>query len=724
MKKIVCFVLSLFCILNVYADNSSSAAANRKTALRYLQIAKTYVPQNDWASVKNLCESGMQYDDKIADLYYLSALSLFNLDSPRYQIIPVIQKALSGTEWVDYNMTNARVFYADMLCSTGRPEEALKVLDSEPLIYSSDAEYVRIKSLYQMNKPETILRAEEKIDSARRVYPKDVRFFYLFFNYEYNLLYVERTDGKGLDKRDLSPLAKKIAASFIAHVPDYDKSYKDLEILASFFAEGESQRRLLKAFDARGFNHILYPIAALEAGIISEEAALDYFLKFIDGPIETKILVQLYSMIKEPSVKKYFDENLDAFKGTLIYDVNNTLEENLSVKYERGRAQKIIYDYNNDQNIEWEVTCDFGEPKSIFVYDEAALVKYGSYPNVNSIVFEDVEPGVKGQTIFNIIDETFVSKPFDIIKAPQVDTTDFYVVDSSTLVYGNKLFDADKILESANLMNKPSLERPGARIEFSILNGKPYKARYYTGSQNYAEAQFFDDTICVIRSIDKDGDGIFEATEYYQTDDRSEMQLSKEDIAAVTTNIWGSPVMDAPLYLKKIQIDTNVDTVFDFSETYLPRGGKITEWDSDFDGQFDVRFHRLPKKDGAPVTEENWYSILGEKNEKKWVVIIVKDGVPVAIADDVTEFTLTEIIKGKEENFFWIGKSENVGYEKNILGQIHLYQQGQVFQMEEADCYIKVIKIGKNIYAKKIIKEEISENSLTGDHLQNDSKNN
>lgn len=322
------------------ANIISSNAANRKTALRYLQLAKNYVTQSDWVSVKKSCESGLQYDETVADLHYLKALSLYNLDFPRYEIIPVIKKSLDKTEWVDYNLANARVFYADLMCSTGKPQEAIDVLDKAPLIYSSDAEYVRIKSLYEMNTAESIAKAEEKLNSARRVYPNDVRFFYLFFNYEYNICYIEKSDKSGFEKKELSPLAKKIASSFIVNLPNYDKDYKDLEILASFFAEGENQKRLLKAFDARGFKHILYPVIALETGVLSQEDALDYFLTFFDGKIEAKILFQFYSMITEENIKKYFDENLNAFSGTLVYDTNNNLEENLIVKYEReiGRA--------------------------------------------------------------------------------------------------------------------------------------------------------------------------------------------------------------------------------------------------------------------------------------------------------------------------------------------------------------------------------------------------
>lgn len=714
MKKFFCFVLSSLMLSVVFANTTSSSAANRKTALRYLQLAKNYLVKNDWEAVKKTCDNGIQYDDNVADLYYLKALSLFNLSCPRYEIIPVIEKSLSTTEWVDYNMSNARVFYADLLCSTGKPFDAISVLDKAPLIYSSDAEYVRIKSLYEINSADSIAKAEEKIESARRVYPNDVRFFYLFFNYEYNLCYKVNADRTGFDKKELSPVARKIADSFIAHVPNYDKSYTDLEILASIFAEGENQRRLLKAFNARGFKHILYPIAALEAEIISEEEALEYFLTFIDGTIEAKLLMQFYSMITDESLKKYFDEHLNAFKGTLIYDTNNNLEENLTVVYERGRASKVIFDFENDQFVEWEVECDFGVPVKIKVFDQLAQIIYGTYPDVKSILFEDVEPGVKGFTAYNIIDETFSSKPFDIIKAPEVLTTDFYVIDESTLIFGKALFDSDRIIASANEMDKPSLERKNARIKFSILNGTPYEASYYIGNKEYAHGYFGNgnEDVSIVRAVDKDDDGIFETTEFYAIN--SKLKLSEEERDAITTNIWGSPVKDASLYLVGIAIDRNLDTAIDFKETYFENGDVLTEWSSNYDSTFDVSYRKYKMQEGKPLTEEYSYFVKDIADNSSYkLTVLLQNSKPVSISIP-SKSEMYSVIPGKYENLFWIGVSGNEEYELNIIGIINSYDQGQMFQMDEKNCYIRVVRVGENIFARILDKEIFSDASSSG----------
>ena len=59
---------------------------------------------------------------------------------------------------------------------------------------------------------------------------------------------------EGDTNKEAELLARKIANSFIYNIPNYDRQYKDLEIIASSFAQGEDRKRLLKAFDARGFN--------------------------------------------------------------------------------------------------------------------------------------------------------------------------------------------------------------------------------------------------------------------------------------------------------------------------------------------------------------------------------------------------------------------------------------------------------------------------------------
>lgn len=723
-----CFVSSLF------AQNSSSKDANRRTALRYLSLAKNYVNTKDYDAALKSCQSGINYDDTISDLWYLQAICLYNQDSPRFKILPVIKKSLTNTQWVDYNMTNARVFYADLLCSTGNPLKALETLDEKPLVLSSDAEYIRIKSYYQLGDEKSVAKARERIDAARRVYPSDVRFFYMFFNYEYNLLYTKSEDGLSYIRNPVDPLAMKIAASFIKNVPMYDKEYKDLELFAATFAQGEEQVRLLKAYNARGFKHILYPVAALEAGILNQEEALDYFLEFIEGSIDIKLLDIFYSKITEENLRSYFNQHLDAFKGKLVYDTNNNLETNLLIEYERGRAQKIIFDYNNDGFVEWEAECDFGAPKSLAVYDQKAAVAYFNYPDVVKITFVDLAAGFpKGDVTYSIIDNEVACKPFEIVKDSVVLGTDFFVVDENSLSYGTALFDPDKILAASNQVEHASWERPGATIRFSLLNGIPHNADYYADGKIYAHADFLytneeyvqsdDYDICVIRNIDLDGDGNLEVTQYYSVAYPG-MKQDPQELASITTALWGCPVPDANIYLSRVEIDTDYNTVVDYVQQYDKDGKITTYWDKDEDGEWEVCSQKFPVENGIEKSLD-YYKFIDVVKNNMQVCLERHNEIPVSLmvswrdADGEEVVENLSVEKGTIENFYWVGSKGTAGQEKNILGIMNGHIQGRVFSMEEPDEFLHIIEMGRFIFVRRIPKTALSiKSQMIGEEAQ------
>lgn len=730
MKKWFCFCAVVFFVFCVHADELTAGSANKKIAVRYLQLAKNYVSQNDWRSVEKSCENGLRYDDSIADLHYLKALSFFHQEKPRCEILPVIQNAFGKTEWMDYGSPNARIFYADLLCQTGKPKEAISVLDSSPFVYSADAEYVRIKSLFEINTADSVARAEEKISSALRVYPNDVRFFYLFFNYEYNLRSAQKT---------ISPLVKRIAGNFILNLPHYDKKQTDLEILASFFAEGETQKRLLKAFDARGLSHVLYPLAALEAGVLSQKDALDYFVEFLGEKIDAGVLFRFYSMITDEDCKKIFDGYLNAFDGTLLYDTNNTLEENLVVKYERGRAKTVSFDFDNDGQFEWEAACDFGSPKSAFVnsslFKKANTVlknvhiMYGTYPNVAAAAFELDIPHEHNSAVMSFPAESFANGLFEIVRSPEIDSTDFFVIDETSLVYESESFDIASFFAAANGITQPSFERNGAVVKFSLLNGDLTRADYFADGKKYAEAVFADlAQFKVARLADKDGDGIFETTEYY-TDDENWKTAAENGADTALMNIFGSSFFDGgtAFYLNAIGIDRNLDDKHDFFETYFPQNGKMLQLDSDFDGAYDVVHMTFPKEPGKPAVESDSFFIRDVVKGEFWVTVVFNDGEASFITEVKDEKELPGLLESEENrisvfrgtggngHFFWLGQKENPAYEAEITERAPLYANGQVFQIEKGGCYIRGIKIGEDIFAQRIEKFVPAENAGDGE---------
>ena len=94
------------------------------------------------------------------------------------------------------------------------------------------------------------------------------------------------------------------------------------------------------------------------------------------------------------------------------------------------------------------------------------------------------------------------------------------------------------------------------------------------------------------------------------------------------------------LYVKMIQIDENADTVPDFSEEFIEYDGKISSWDYDGDGNWDVRYKRYPLRDkNDPLIEDSEFY---KMPEKQLVVITRWNGVPVKVAVENMIFSVTE----------------------------------------------------------------------------------
>ena len=118
----------------VFAAQDNVLAASRKTAVRCLKLARSYLSAKDWANALSQTELALSYDDSISDLWYFKAATLYGMGQPRAVVLPLVEKALFQGEWVDYNRDSARILYADLLSDTGDYEKAIAVLDEEPFI--------------------------------------------------------------------------------------------------------------------------------------------------------------------------------------------------------------------------------------------------------------------------------------------------------------------------------------------------------------------------------------------------------------------------------------------------------------------------------------------------------------------------------------------------------------------------------------------------------------
>ena len=203
------------------------------------------------------------------------------------------------------------------------------------------------------------------------------------------------------------------------------------------------------------------------------------------------------------------------------------------------------------------------------------------------------------------------------------------------------------------------------------------------------------------RSVDRDGDGIFETTEIYADNDGSVI-VSKDDADAASQNIWGSPVPNPLIYLQMIHIDRNGDTLPDFTEEYMTKGGRRTTWDSDYDGNWNVRYTLYPQEEGQKVIELTEFYIQGS-DKRIPVSIKLADGEPEEIKVDGANVPVT---KGAKDCFYWVDAVGTESQELNVIGFMKGVEQGVVCQLDSGDYFLQAVLIGQNIFARAIPKSD------------------
>lgn len=693
-------VLSSFSlsVLNAQGVSNSASVANRRTAVRYLQLAKQFAADKFWSEADSNAKMGLAYDDKIADLWYLRAVSQMNLGEKKSKILPLIVTALTEAEWVDYNRDGARILYSDILCSTRQFVQSLSVIDSDPFVYSADAEYIRAKAYYCLGDDESVNKARSRLDAARRVYPADSRFAELFYTNEYRIL---------RNTNVVSGETRSLADAFSLMVPLYKNARDDLEIYAAIFAGNESKKiRMLKAFNSKHQKSPLYALEALKTGLLQEDEALDYFYQFADKTINLSVLEDFVSLLSSDEAKKEFSEYLNSYNGTITIDVDDDLISNMTVIYKRGRPESITYDVNQDDDYEWIASCDFGVPLKIALSENALELEYSAWPYISAATYK---MGASHADLkFALIAETLSWTPFVIEADKAISQSlayDFYIPVLSASEQ-NSVSGSD-LLKAALSYSIPSREREGAVIQVSLLNGVAQLASYSVGDKIYAMAQF-ENGIPVSRKLDVDGDGLFETSEYYGfSSDGSEKFISTNDEMQIMTNLFGSPALGTGFYVKKITVDRNGDTIPDFTEEYLPASegaripGKISSWDTNGDGDWDVQYVKHPSSIEGKLREEAKFH---QPLTDFVVTVFSEDGIPVSVQNGKENLAVT---KGLSKNFYWISQVCSQADEEKIIKDVNqIGEQGVSIIVESGEDASKkrflAVRIEKMIFGMEI----------------------
>lgn len=685
MKKFLSItVLLLIGTFVLFAQNSASSA-NKNTALRCLKLAENCLVAEDWNNAIKQADLGLTYDNTISDLIYVKAAAQMNLGNTKNYILKVMNDAFEKNNWVGYTKTGARILLADLLSDTGKYEESLHLLDSDPLIYSADAEFIRVKNFYRMGTMESVNNARLKINSARRIYPMDERFPEIFFLFESMFL---KENAKNGIAYELPEIVQNISAAYIAKLPDYSGKNPLMELLASFFANDDEKNRLVRAIDAK--NQTVNPIlayAGLKVGLYTEQQALDLFFKISDDSIYLDILELLITEIKDPDVQKQIIEKMVNFSGYVYIDENFDLQNEITIQYELGRPQYIKYDKNNDGEIDLYSSCDFGAPLFVYFNENKCEVFYDGFPKVSKVSFLD-----EGY-VFNFHHDDFTFSPFSFLVDNYFEKLgiEFYIPEINKEIAVPSPFDMVKLSSSVEL---PVDERENATVVFISENSQLVFANYFVDNVKYAYCDF-STGLPYARFVDYDNDGFFETHEIFDILNKDIEGFNLEEEKNLVNKIFTKAFSSENIYLKQICIDRNANTFYEFSEQYFEYNGKSTLWDNDDNGIWDCQYIKYPKKEGESLVEETIY--YGE-NGLPVLSINIIDGVPVKIISDNQEVI---VYAGNEENLYWIGEKGPVEYEKQIVEYAAKKTiKGAIDVMQINDERISVIKVDKNCYCR------------------------
>ncbi|MCF0242785.1 MAG: hypothetical protein HUK25_09110 [Treponema sp.] len=691
MKKVF-FILVTLNLGICFAQKVTSSQAGKKTAERCLKLAENYLRQGDMNSAFSQAELGLGYDDSISDLYYVKALCRQNMGATVQEVLELSETANDKNSWSGLNEKGNRILLADLLSDTGKYEKALDILDREPFVFSSDAEAVRIKSYYRIGTPDALEKARAKISTARRIYKGDVRFISLFYSFELSRIL------KG--GKDYKPELKVLeTADFLsAEMKNYNDLDSEIECASFFFKDGEEQIRALKAFDAANKKSFLFPVIALQSGLLSEEEAYERFFSYADEYTTYDVLNYFVSLITEDSVKARLYDRLNSYNGSIFRDEDGDMLSELQVVYERGRPQYIHFDCDNNGIEDIYCALDYGELLLCSIVPLGLELSYSEYPYIGRAVL--LKDG--SYSVFEYSKKSCEFCPVAFITPNILQIKEDSSEDEKNPFYfpiiksdWNNPAQLD-YLQAATFVKAESLERPGASVTYSLLSGNPVSAMYFSNERVFANAEF-ENGLPSVRYVDYDDDGLFETKELFSviTADNYEL-FADRDMNVIKASF---PYFDfsEEVYLSGILIDRENDNVTEFQEYYREKGGKTSIWVSP-DGRSET-YIRYPQEEGKGLQEECIF-VIGIDMEE--VHVIKEDGIPVrVIGKDGEKF----VKPGRSRKLYWVGEEGDFLLENEIVIKMESLEPGVVILIEKDDFSYKCIKMGNEIFVSCSLRE-------------------
>lgn len=686
-KKIFFIALLVFSVTLLFAENlSNSQLANRQTALRCAEVAKSFLMEENYAQAFSQAELGLAYDETISDLWYIKAVVGKIQKNPTAQVLEFSQKAFSYENWTHFSEDLGIILYAETLINTGKNELAYEVLENRKDIYSRDAEYLRALSCYLLG---DVTKARNIISSAINVFPEDVRFPKLFYKSEY---YSSIFFDKKIDDGALS-----IASKLNSKISLWTKKINEILFYAHFFEQNEdlAKRMMYQYFSEFALIPEALP-TAIEQNILSQETARIEFENFCKNGIDVNLFKKIILSFTDEKQKILLVSFLSKFSGIVTYDVNNDFIIDMKVTYDSGRPSFIQQDFDQDDVIDCEITCDFGTPSILYNYKENLEISYGAYPYIDSVKIYD-------DTNYFLVKNTFDWTNVDFVVEKLCMDYNFYFV--KPIFTEQKINVSSLFSNSYRISSQIVKENDVYQKRFVLSNGLPIQATYSKNGIPYANA-IFEGGHILYRNVDKNNDGVYEVTEFYQFDSFNYKKFICEDERIeLYSELFGTIDALEGLYISKICIDDNSDGIPECSEEFL-LSGKKTLW-FDNGGNFSVSYEKFINPENPDEIIEK--AIFVNPINKKNITVEFENNIPKKLFDETDE---CDILQNDTTPIFWINASPDDDlsvlvydfFEKND-------EQGKVYILEFPEfenIRVVAIKIGENLFAESFEYEQES----------------
>ncbi|HZK19692.1 MAG TPA: hypothetical protein VFC68_03095, partial [Treponemataceae bacterium] len=565
-----------------------------------------------------------------------------------------------------WNSDAARLLLAKMYLTTHRSADCMRLLDATPKLAVCEAQYLRAKALYNIG---NIAKAHSIIDGATSVYPDDSRFSILFF---------KRERMRETVSEDIASLARK----FINQADELSYDNADVLLYASQFtqyvypedneAAAELSKRLLKAWKAKNQDNALYAVFALQASMLSQEAALDYFSSWLQGSfdeIRFSVLKKFFALLTDDNLCTRFKTLLADFSGRLIFDIHKDDVADMFVQYKKGRPQTITYDKNQDGLASWVAECDYGVPYKLFLPKNKMTVLYGSWPAVSRVSIDQIQ--------YNLIPDMLFWSPVQIqevfVTSIESDTHFFIPVVSEL---ESELFE-NQLYNTANTIIAPTNERENGIIRFTLLRGVIQNATWIQDGQPYAYGMF-DNGILQFRNVDFNTDGYYELCEAYAYDP---VHIDKYE--PLQAGLFGHMPADGcaqldGLYLSKIIVDNDQNGFPEYTEELLQDGGRLCSWYSKDTKNWEYQYVQYQE-------QKSMLSRFRKPQTGAVVEIYYENAVPLHVSDGGI---IKTVIKDPDADFYWIGQVPERGIAENLIESLN--------QNSNSDVYTVIMTEQKN----------------------------